>query len=629
MADKIQMRRDTAANWVTYNPILADGEWGLESDTKKCKIGNGTAAWSVLDYISLGGDAVNVGYNFTNGQLEANCDDWNLYADAAGTVPVDGTGGTAIITKAWNGTSTLNGKGDMIITKPASNCQGNGVSKNFSIDQGQLGKVAQIDFDYIVPSAYVSGYANVSLYDITNSKLVPVSVSDIAAAFGSIARHSLLFVPNANSNNYRLCIHVADSTSTAWTIRADNFQIGNWETFSAPVISLWNDYTPVFTGLGTVTVNKAQWKRDGEDLLISVKATVGTSTATEAQMTLPSVYTSRSNVPTIEKVGTIDIGVASANQFYVLSEASKGYVTFGQRNGTISGLTKQNGSTLFLSGQVISFDARIPCAQFSVNSTFVGMNEPFYLSNSETVANTTGVVGKTKLGMDGSPLLAHTAATYMDCTLPRNLLPNETFQIQVRSKIDGNWFPVEEAFIPSIYSRINSTYISSANFYSRGIDISKITSGVLRVNFTASIAGGTTSRDGSVAMDHAWSQVIAAADGYDAWRVRIGQASTGAEIMNIGTTRAWARCSGGSTPSILAGGNIASVVRNSLGNYTFTFTNPLPHANYCLQISCGTAIQRSVSITSQSTTGFSIAVNLSYTSGTYIDPEYISVFAVL
>lgn len=50
MATKIQLRRDTAANWALVNPILSEGEMGLETDTGKKKIGNGIAAWDALAY---------------------------------------------------------------------------------------------------------------------------------------------------------------------------------------------------------------------------------------------------------------------------------------------------------------------------------------------------------------------------------------------------------------------------------------------------------------------------------------------------------------------------------------------------------------------------------------------------
>jgi hypothetical protein len=46
----IQNRRDTAANWTSVNPILASGEIGVETDTNKFKLGDGTSTWTQLDY---------------------------------------------------------------------------------------------------------------------------------------------------------------------------------------------------------------------------------------------------------------------------------------------------------------------------------------------------------------------------------------------------------------------------------------------------------------------------------------------------------------------------------------------------------------------------------------------------
>lgn len=50
MANKIQLRNDTAANWTSVNPILAQGEFGWESDTRKFKVGDGSTAWTSLSY---------------------------------------------------------------------------------------------------------------------------------------------------------------------------------------------------------------------------------------------------------------------------------------------------------------------------------------------------------------------------------------------------------------------------------------------------------------------------------------------------------------------------------------------------------------------------------------------------
>ena len=54
MATRIQLRRDTAANWTTANSILAEGEIGYETNTGKYKIGTGAATWSSLSYFTSG-----------------------------------------------------------------------------------------------------------------------------------------------------------------------------------------------------------------------------------------------------------------------------------------------------------------------------------------------------------------------------------------------------------------------------------------------------------------------------------------------------------------------------------------------------------------------------------------------
>ena len=50
MADIIKSRRDTAENWRIANPALAEGELGIETDTKRYKLGDGKKAWNSLSY---------------------------------------------------------------------------------------------------------------------------------------------------------------------------------------------------------------------------------------------------------------------------------------------------------------------------------------------------------------------------------------------------------------------------------------------------------------------------------------------------------------------------------------------------------------------------------------------------
>jgi hypothetical protein len=88
VATRIQLRRDTAANWVSANPVLRAGEIGIETDTLKFKIGNGSTWTATTSYA-----------NVTPSGLTNSLGDYILVAD-------QGSPG---------GPAELNSNGDLII----------------------------------------------------------------------------------------------------------------------------------------------------------------------------------------------------------------------------------------------------------------------------------------------------------------------------------------------------------------------------------------------------------------------------------------------------------------------------------------------------------------------------------
>ena len=52
MTIRMMIKRNTAANWTSKNPVLGAGEMGIETDTRKIKFGDGVAAWNSLGYAS-------------------------------------------------------------------------------------------------------------------------------------------------------------------------------------------------------------------------------------------------------------------------------------------------------------------------------------------------------------------------------------------------------------------------------------------------------------------------------------------------------------------------------------------------------------------------------------------------
>ena len=87
MANIIQIRRDTAANWTSVNPTLNSGEIGLETDTSKIKVGTGSGTWTSLSYWSLG----------TSGFAPLASPTFTGAVNASGTLQI---GGTAITSTA-------------------------------------------------------------------------------------------------------------------------------------------------------------------------------------------------------------------------------------------------------------------------------------------------------------------------------------------------------------------------------------------------------------------------------------------------------------------------------------------------------------------------------------------------
>lgn len=50
VAKRLQLRHDTTANWTAANPLLLQGEMGIETNTNRVKIGNGILRWNDLPY---------------------------------------------------------------------------------------------------------------------------------------------------------------------------------------------------------------------------------------------------------------------------------------------------------------------------------------------------------------------------------------------------------------------------------------------------------------------------------------------------------------------------------------------------------------------------------------------------
>ena len=225
---------------------------------------------------------------------------WATYADAAGVIPVNGTGGSATVTWTTTTTTPLRGLSSFLFTKDAANRQGEGVSYDFTIDRADVNKVLRIAFDYTVSSGtFVAGSSSdvrVFIYDVTNSQLIyPVDFK-----LNSTTNDSFQASFQTNSSlSYRLIFHVATASASAYVLKIDNVQVGPQSALYGAVVTAFQSYTLTIGAtttaptLGTTPVNNAQWRRVGGCMEVRYdfqQSTAGTAGSGNYLFPLPAGY---------------------------------------------------------------------------------------------------------------------------------------------------------------------------------------------------------------------------------------------------------------------------------------------------------------------------------------------------
>lgn len=255
-----------------------------------------------------------INYLSSNPDAEADTTGWSTYADAAGTSPVDGTGGSPNSTWTRTTSSPLRGSASFLFTRNSgASRQGEGVSYAFTIDTADKAKVLQIEFDYMLASgSFTAGTSStdseltVWIYDVTNSVVIQPSSYKL---FSNSSTTPDKFVGNfqtaSNSTSYRLIIHCGSSTNAAFTMLFDNFKLGPSQYVYGTPTGPTTAFTPSLTssGGGSITLNSTSktdpngfWYRDGEFMFIQLSFNNGTGgaasgTAGAVQVGIPSGYT--------------------------------------------------------------------------------------------------------------------------------------------------------------------------------------------------------------------------------------------------------------------------------------------------------------------------------------------------
>jgi hypothetical protein len=296
------------------------------------------------------------------------------YNDGSSAAPVDGTGGTPTITLASSGTTPLRGASSLLLTKGASNVQGQGFSYAFTIDSVDQAKACRFAFDYKIASGtYVDADMTCWLFDVTNSVLIQPTAYTILNIGGSGTTKICEFQTSSNSVSYRAIWHIASTSALAYTMQVDNVVVSpNTYNIGASFVNL-PAFTPTFTALGTPANVSIQWYRDGIYLKGVGSLTTGTRTGTIVSMSLPpgltidtSAATGITLLNTTAAPGTMVGQWAADTSGYsgtivTAPGTSTALVYFGNAyQNAATGLTPVIGTSAFPSTSVLSINLSLP-----------------------------------------------------------------------------------------------------------------------------------------------------------------------------------------------------------------------------------------------------------------------------
>lgn len=324
---------------------------------------------------STGGGAENL---ITDGTAEsAVASIFTPYADAAGTRPVDGTGGSPSVTTALNSTNPINGAKDFTLVKDAANRQGEGWAVTpISIPLAYRAKSLKLNIKYLVTSGtFAAGSGSTDgdviwyFYDVTNSKLVEpsnIKMFTSSTTFSDTYEATVQF--DSNTASVRLIAHVASTSASAYTLQVDDVTLSPQSYIYGSPVSEWATWTPTGSWNTNVTY-LGLMRRIGSEMEYQIRINCsGAPTATNLTVNLPSGHV-------IDTSKILDT-VATYGQLPG-SSAQIGWVS---SSSGVSLIAKYNTSTSVALFAMVGNNVPI------YNANFMSHNSPVTLANTDFVS---------------------------------------------------------------------------------------------------------------------------------------------------------------------------------------------------------------------------------------------------
>ncbi len=349
MANRIQLRRDGAQQWANVNPILAQGEIGIEIDTSRLKVGDGVTAWNSLKYERPLETESNTANTLVKRDADGNFE--------AGAITASLIGNSATATRLANarqialggdmsGSGTFDGSANLTITAELNyvvnlphydpnNLSATGTYSQVTVDS--RGRITDADNPTTL-AAY--GIADAQPLDSDLTSLASMTTFGLLSrqAEGTIVSRTLtggsqrIIVQYGDGASQNPFIDLADTT----VVVGDYNPVGNLDT---PLISATT---------GDETVNTCNFTVDRYGRLTAAETS---AIATAKQGSLDAVYDNATSYSRYDKVKN------SADKLYqAIADISAGGGEPAHTDTSDSGSWRYLGSALAPQKGVASFD---------------------------------------------------------------------------------------------------------------------------------------------------------------------------------------------------------------------------------------------------------------------------------
>lgn len=250
--------------------------------------------------IEVGSGAGGGGVYYINQDFETGVTSLVTYADAAGTSPVDATGGSPNITVTEETSAPLIGEKSAQIAKDAANRQGEGVAiVSSTIDAAYEDKVHVVEFLWKTDSNYADGDMSLWVVHPTTGTVEALYFRDAFGNYSNELPQSASTVLKVISEispidpTYKVVIHVASTSATAYEVFVDNIQAGPQKLIPGAIVTQPQAWTPTFTAgvtLGNGVFTNSQLTRVGSWVHGSFEFTLGTTSAITGEISFSHPY---------------------------------------------------------------------------------------------------------------------------------------------------------------------------------------------------------------------------------------------------------------------------------------------------------------------------------------------------